>query len=160
MSSPNAVRNFHFGKDRFERRIFGRAGVYAETNGVSAFEQMTNAHLFEIRSVERVFYEIIRIASVQTIPNGVNRCAYVRCRPIGIAVICDHAAQSLKTAVFIFDGRFQPIVAVQVHNNSALVESALAFKLCPNNEGKEIFFRCELQNGSIVVSKTVISPLP
>ena len=47
----------------------------------------------------------------------------------------------LEFFIFIFDGAFQPVIAVQVHDDAALVKAVMAFrKLRLYKKGEVLFF--------------------
>ena len=53
----------------------------------------------------------------------------------------DKKAKMLVLFIFIFDGPLQPIIAVEIHDDSALVKTMFAFKRRFHDKGK-IFFTC------------------
>ena len=75
-------------------------------------------------------------------------------------MIGDNAAKMLELLIFVFNGGFQPVIAVQIQNHAALIEPMLAFKGGFYGEGEILFLGGHLQNRGIVVSEMVISPLP
>lgn len=42
----------------------------------------------------------------------------------------------LKLLIFIFDGGFDPVVAVQINTNAALIKAVLAVKFCLYDKGE------------------------
>lgn len=72
----------------------------------------------------------------------------------------NNAAEVLEALVFVLDGRLEPVFAVKIHNDSALVEADLALKIGLYGERKEFFIGFKLQNGRVVVYKTVVGALP
>ena len=99
---------------------------------------MADSHLLEMHTVETAFYAEIGISAAQPVPNGFYVCGNIRCRPIGISVVRNHAAQPLKLVVFILDGSFKPIVAVEIDRYAALVETPFAVKLRLYGEREKI----------------------
>lgn len=143
-----------------KRGLFGRTGIDPERNFFRALPQMTDPHLSELHAVERTFDLIIRFPSAQPIPHRLDRRVDIRRRPIGITVIGHNAPEPLKRFVFILNGCLQPIFGIQIQRDPALIEPPFALELRFHGKRKEFLFRPELQNGRIVVTKSVIRPLP
>src|SRR5699024_9930587 len=76
-------------------------------------------------------------------------------------VIGHNAAKMLETLIFILDGAFQPVFAIQIDNYAALVKAMMAFgEFCFDGKGKEFLLCAHLQHRSVVVAKMVIGSLP
>ena len=120
---------------------------------------MTYAHLGKMYAVGGAFNAVIILSAAQPVPHGFDGGIDFGGCPIGIAVVGNHTAQVLEGFIFIFDGCLQPVFAVQVHHNAALVKAALAFKLGFYGEGEKLLVGGHLQHGSIVVSEMIIRAL-
>ena len=160
MFFPDAVAKIHFRKNCLERRIFGGAGIDARVNIAAALGQMTNAHLLEFFSVERVFYAIIGLPSADAVPNRFDGSVNIGRRLVRISVIGDYAAEALNFIVLEFRRGFQPVFAVEIDCNAALIKAVLAVKLRFYDEREIPLFYGELQHGRVIVLKTVVSSLP
>ena len=161
MCLPHTFRNFHVGKDCGEGRFFGRAGIDSEADFLAASLHVADAHLAEIGPVGGTFYAIVIFSAREAVPHGLDICGNGRCGPVGIAAIGGHAAKMLELFVLVFDRPFQPVLAVQLHNNAALVKALVA--LCEiglDNKTEELFARLHLQHWRIVVLEVVVSALP
>ena len=90
---------------------------------------MADAHLTECCSVSGTFYAVVICTAGEAVPHCLDICRYCSCRPVRIAVVGDNTSKMLELIVFIFYGSFQPVVAVQVHDDAALVEAVMAYEL-------------------------------
>jgi hypothetical protein len=67
----------------------------------------------------------------------------------------------LELLVLILDRTFQPVLAVKIHNDPALVEPVVApGEIRFDRKIEELFISPGLQNRRIVVSEMIIRPLP
>ena len=74
-------------------------------------------------------------------------------------MIGDNAAQARHLLIFVFDGCFEPVFAVQVDDQATLVKLGTVVELRTGCEG-EVFVTFKQQGGGIVVSESVIAALP
>lgn len=161
MCLPHTFRNLHVGKDCGEGRFFGRAGIDSEADFLAASLHVADAHLTEIGSVGGTFDAIVIFSARESVPHGLDIGGDGRCGPVGIAAIGGHAAKMLELVVLVFYRAFQPVLAVQIHHNAALVKALVA--LCEvglDNKTEELFARLHLQHWRIVVLEVVVSALP
>ena len=157
---PFAFGQLHIGKGCPERRILGAASIDAKANASAALPHMAHTHLLENNTVLRAFDQIIVLAAAESIPHGPDARIDLGGCPVGIAVVGYHAAQVLEAIVFIFDRGLEPVVAVKIHDNAALVKPALTIELCFDGKRKEFLLCFHLQHGGIVVSEMVLGSLP
>lgn len=111
-------------------------------------------------AVAAAFYAVIALPAAQPVPHFFHIGGNVGGGPIGIPVVCHDAAQSLEAFVFIFDGSFQPVFAVQINGHTALVEAVFAFELRFHREREIGLLRSDLKHGGIVILKSVVGTLP
>ena len=114
----------------------------------------------EVLSVLGVLDAEVVPPAAEAEPGGFDGGVHIHRSPVGIAVVGDHAAQTLDPVVLVLDGRLEPVVAVQVHDDAALVKADPGIKLRPYHEGKELLLSTQLQDGGIVVPEVIIGPLP
>lgn len=158
---PPAFGKFHVGEYCAERGIFRAAGIDAETNFILGVKEMTDAHLMKDIPIFRAFDAEVVFSAAQTVPHGLYGCGNFGGGPVGISSIRDNAAEMLKNLVFILDGSLQPVFAVQVQHDAALIKAMLApGKISFYHEGKELFFCGHLQDRRIVIAEMIIGPLP
>ena len=158
---PSAFGKFHVGEYCPERGIFRTAGIDAETDFIPGVKEMTDAHLMEDVPIFRAFDAEVVFSAAQTVPHGLYGCGNFGGGPVGISSIRDDAAEMLKKLVFILDGSLQPVFAVQVQHDAALIKAVLAFgKFGFYRKGKKLFFCGHLQDGRIVIAEMIIGPLP
>ena len=122
---------------------------------------MTEPHLFKIDAVYRAFDAVIILASAQTVPHGFNRRVDYGRSPVGIAVVGHNAPEMLIFFVFVFDGALQPVFAVQIEDNPALIEAVVAFlEFCLYDEAEVFFIRFHLIDRRVVILKMIVGSLP
>ena len=138
MSQPFALRETQVRKGCLKRGILRGAGIDAEADLLSSLPHVADAHLLEVDAVIRAFDAVVGFPAAEAVPHGFDGRGNVRSGPVGIAVVCHHAAQALVFFIFIFDGSLQPVFRIQIQDDSALVETALAGKFGFHNEGKEL----------------------
>ena len=79
----------------------------------------------------------------------------------GMAVVCCHASQVLERFVLIFYRAFQPVFAVEIHHDAALVEALVALgEVCLHDKTEELLLCLHLKNRCIVVLEVIIGALP
>jgi len=157
---PSALGHGHVCERRLEGGILRAAGVYAEADRAFAVGHMTHAHLLENLAVFGAFDAVVVLAAAEAIPHGLDVRRDFGGRPVGIAVVGDDAAQMLEALIFVFDRALEPVFAVQIHHDAALVETVLAFEGGLHGEGEVWFVRFRLQHGRVVVAEVIIRPLP
>lgn len=79
---------------------------------------------------------------------------------IGISVIRHDASEVTEPLVFIFDRCLQPILAIEIHNYSALVEPMAALVLRFHGKREVLLIGLCLEHGCIIVSEMIIRSLP
>lgn len=122
---------------------------------------MAYPYLAECHTIRRTLNAVIILPAAEPIPHCFYGCPYGGGGPVRIPVIRHHAPQVLVFLIFIFYGSLQPVLAIQVHHNAALVEPVMAVrKICPYYKGEIFFFRLHLQDRGIVISEMVVCPLP
>lgn len=67
----------------------------------------------------------------------------------------------LEFLILVLDGAFQPVLTVQIHHHSALVEAMMAVgEIGFHQEREELLGACDLQDRSVVIAEMVVGPLP
>ena len=161
MGLPGAFGNLHVGEDGGERRLLGRAGIDSEADHVGSFINVANAHLAEIHSILRAFDAVVVIAAREAVPHGLDIGGNSGGCPVGIALVCNHAAEVLELLVLVFDRALHPVLAVEVHDDAALVEAMVALReVGLHHEAEELLTRLHLQDGRIVVLEVIVGALP
>ena len=141
--------------------VFRRTGVDAESDRAGAFMQMADAHLMEDRAVGRMLNAVIIFAAAEPVPHGFHGGGNDRRRPVGIAAVGDNAAQMLQLRIFVFNRGFEPVFAVQIDDDAALVEAMLTFRKIRFHRKAEIRLGCfHLKDGGIVIAEMVVCALP
>lgn len=158
---PGTLRYLHIGENRLKRRLLGRAGIDAEAYLAAALMQVAYAHLGEMLPVLGTLNAIVILAARKSIPHGFNLCINGCRGPIGIPVVGNHASQMLELLILIFHAGFQPILAVKIERNAALVESVVAScEISLHNKAEELFFRLHLEHRGVVILEMIVGTLP
>ncbi len=122
---------------------------------------MADPHLPEGDAIGRGVDAIIVFPPAETVPHGFCSSVYGSCCPVGKAVIGDNASQMLVSFSFILYGGFQPVFAVQIHYDAALIKPLMAGSKISFYKKAEIFFcRFYLEKRGIVILEMVICSLP
>ena len=67
----------------------------------------------------------------------------------------------LKLLVLVFHRAFQPVLAVEIHHDAALVKAMMAAReVGLHHEAEELLARLHLQHGGIVVLEVIVRALP
>lgn len=117
---------------------------------------------FRIRHRKKllIFY-IALLPAAEPIPHCLYGRSYSHSGSVRIPVIRHHAPQVLVFLIFIFHGSLQPVLAIQIHHNAALVKPVMAVrKICLHHKAEIFFFGLNLQDRGIVIPKMVVCPLP
>ena len=158
---PHALGNLHVGEDGGERRLLGGARIDAEADLLGCCRHVADAHLTEVHAIGGALDAVVVLAAGETVPHGLHIGGDGRRRPVGIAVVGDDAAQVLELVVLIFDGPLQPVLAVEVHHDTALVEAVVALReIGLHHEAEELLARLHLKHGRIVVLEVIVRALP
>ena len=122
---------------------------------------MADTHLAEVAAITGTFDAIVVGTAGETVPHRFYVGRDSGCRPVGIAVVRDHAAQVLEFFILIFHRGLQPIVAVKIHYDTALVESPVALaEVGLYHETEVLFIGLHLEYRCVVVAEMVIGTLP
>ena len=158
---PHALGDLHVREPGGEGRLLRGAGIDAERNLVSAGIHVADTHLAEVDAVAGALDAIVVIPAGEAVPHGLDVSRDGRSRPVGIAVVGGDAAQVLEFLVLIFDRALQPVVAVEVHHDTALVEPVMALgEVGLDHETEEFLPGLHLEDRSIVVAEMIVGPLP
>ncbi len=161
MGLPGAFGNLHVGEDGGERRLLGRAGIDSEADQVSTFIDVADAHLAEIQTIGRAFDAVVVIAAREAIPHRLDIGRNGSRGPVGITLVGDHAAEVLELLVLVFDRALHPVLAVEVHDDAALVEAMVALReVGLHHEAEELLTRLHLEGRCIVVLEVIVGALP
>ena len=154
-----ALRHCHIGEDCLEGGILRAASIDAETDLAAAMPHMANPHLREMLPIGGTLDAIV-ILPTEAIPHRLDGSVNGGSGPVGVAVVGHHTAKVLKFFVLVLDGSLQPVLAVQIHDHTALIETVVTFKLRPDKKGKVFLFRLHLEYRRIVVAEVIIGSLP
>ena len=122
---------------------------------------MADPHLIEAEPVPGTLHPVVVFPTAQAVPHGFDRSVNDRCGPVGVAAVSDHAPQVLIGFVLIFHRGLEPVFAVQIHHNTALVKAAAAFrKIRLHCKAEEPFLRFHLKDGGVIVLEVVVGSLP
>ena len=76
-------------------------------------------------------------------------------------MVRDYAAKVLELLVLIFDGALEPVLAVEIHYDTTLIEAVMALpEGCLHNKAEELILRLHLQYRRVIIAEMVIRPLP
>ena len=158
---PHAIGDLHVGEDSSERGLFRRAGVDAEGYLIGTGKHVADAHLAEVCPVGGAFDAVVVGPAGEAVPHGLDIGGDGRSGPVGPAVVGGDAAKVLELGVLIFHGAFEPVFAVKVQYDAALVEALMALcEVCLHNKAEVLLTGFHLQRGGIVVTEMIIGPLP
>ena len=161
VSLPRTFSNLHIGEEGGKGGFFGGACVNAEGYLVGCCRQVADAHLTEVDAVGGTFDAVVVLAPRETVPHGLDVGWDGGGSPVGITLVGDYAAEVLERFVLIFHGAFEPVLAVEIHNDAALVEAVVALGEVGLDDEAEEWLACgHLQHGGIVVLEMVVSALP
>lgn len=161
MGFPCALGQFHLCEYSLERRVFGRVGINTELYLAATLVHVADAHFGKVLSVLRTFYAIVIFLAGETVSYRLHLDINGGSGPIEISVVGDYAPQVLKFFVLIFHAAFQPVFAIKVHHDAALVKTVMAFREICLDYKTEVFFLCiHLEHRGIVVQKMVVCMLP
>ena len=161
MRLPGAFRHPHLRKDRREAGVLRAAGVDAEADRPRALPHMADAHLGKALSVFGALDAIVVLPAAEAVPHLLHVGRDRRRRPVRIAVVGDHGAEMLELFVLVLDRRLEPVFAVEVHHDAALVKAVMtAGEIRFYDKGEILLFGFPLQHRRIVVSEVIIGPLP
>ena len=122
---------------------------------------VADTHLTEMYTIGGALNTIVVLSPREAIPHRLDiRRNSSRC-PVRVAAVGDYATKVLELLVLVFDGTFEPVLAIEVHHNTALVEAVMALrKIGLDNKREETLVRLHLQDRRIVITEMVIRPLP
>ena len=122
---------------------------------------MTDAHLAEIDSIGGTLDAVVILSTRETVPHRLDVSGNGGCGPVGIAIVCCNAAKMLELVVFLFHRAFQPVLAIKIHHDAALVKALVA--LCEvglYHKAEKLLTRLHLKDRGVVILKVVVCPLP
>lgn len=129
MGEPLAFRELHIRKGCRKRRVLGTARIDAKADRSVSVLHVTDAQLSKRLAVLGALDTVIVLMAAEAVPHRPNACIDLRRRPVGVTVVGDHTAEMAKPFVFVFDRSFEPVFAVKVHDDAALVKTVLAVKM-------------------------------
>ena len=161
MSLPCTFGYLHIRKQRSKRRVLRRTSIDTETYLSISGAHVAYTHLAEMYAVRRTLDAIIVLPPREAVPHRFYVRRDSRCCPVRIAAVGDHRTEVLVLPVLVLHGRFEPVLAVKVHHNTALVKPMMALReIGLGDERKEPLVRLHLQNRRIVIPEVVVRPLP
>ena len=161
MRLPHTFCQRHIGEHRREARILGAAGINAEADRTGRLRHMTDTHLAEGHAVVGALDTKVVLTAAQPVPHRCDGSGDLGGRPVGVAAVGHDAAEVLYLSVLILDGGLEPIFAVEIHDDPALVEAVMtAAEIRANDKGKILFIRLSLQDRGVIVPETVVGALP
>lgn len=161
VSFPCAFCQFHICEHRLERGLFRRARIDTKLYLAATVVHVAYPHLAKMLTVARAFYAIVILSARETVPHGLDSGVNGRRCPIGIAVVGYDTPQMLIRLALVFNAAFQPILAVKVHYDAALVKTVPAFReVCLDNETEELLFCLHLEYRGVVIPEMIVCALP
>ena len=161
MGFPHTLGNLHVREYSREGGFFRGAGVDAEADGIGTRIHVADAHLAEVDTVGGALDAVVVGPSGEAVPHGFDVGRNGRRGPVGITVVGRDAAQVLEFLVLEFHGTLEPIVAVQVHDDAALVKALVALgEIGFHDEAEVLFLRLDLEDRGVVVAEMIVGPLP
>ena len=119
------------------------------------------SHLREAYSVLRALDAIVVLSAREPIPYRSDLGGNGRRGPIRITVVGHHASQVLELFVLVLHTGLQPVVAVEVYDDAALVKAPVAFReVSLHDEAEEPLLRLHLEDRGVVVAEMIIGTLP
>jgi hypothetical protein len=76
-----------------------------------------------------------------------------------MAMVGDHTANPGKVGVLVFNRTLEPMILIAIDDQAALVKLLSVLKICFGCEC-EILIGLEEQRWGIIISETIVSPLP
>ena len=118
-------------------------------------------HLCEANTVLRALDAIVILPTTEAIPHRLDGSVNGGSGPVGVAVVGHHTAKVLKFFVIILDGSLQPVLAVQIQDNPALVKTVMTFgEIRFDNEREKLLVGFHLQHRRVVISEMIVGSLP
>ena len=122
---------------------------------------VADTHLTEMYTIGGALNTIVVLPSRETVPHRF----YIRrdsgSSPIRVAAVGNDRTEMLELLVFVLYRRFEPVLAIQIHHNTALVEPMMTLReVGLDDKREEPLVRLHLQNRRIVIPEVVVRPLP
>ena len=153
MRLPLTFQKRHVREHGLKGGVLRGAGVDAEPDSAIPLAHMADAHLAKAHAVDGIFDAVVVFAAAEAVPHRLDGGVQGGCGPVGVSVIGHDAAQMLVAFVFIFNGSLQPVFAVQVHDDAALVKPMAAFgEIGFHHEAEILLVRLHLERRGVVVS--------
>lgn len=121
---------------------------------------MTHTHLLEGDAVKGALDAVVVLTTRKPVPHGFDICINFRCGPIRVAIVCYNTTQVLEYVIFVLGGGFEPVFRIEIHHNSTLVKTALAFEVRLHHKGEKLLVRLHLQHWCVVVAEVIVGALP
>ena len=122
---------------------------------------MADPHLLKMNPVRRAFNAVVILSPAEAVPHRFYRGVYHCSCPVRISLIRDNTSQMLIFFILIFHRSLQPVLAVQVHHDAALVKPVMALpEICLYDKAEIPFLCLHLKYRSIVITEMIVGPLP
>ena len=133
-----------------------KTAVKDDSSGEHAY-----AHLREVHAIVGAFDAIIISTAGETVPHRLYVRRDCRSSPVRITVVGNYASKMLELFVLKLHGTFQPVLAVKIHHDSALVKAPMALgEICLHDEAEILLTRLHLKDWCIIITEMIICPLP
>ena len=161
MGLPGALSNLHIREHCREGGFFRRAGINAKADLVCCGIHVSDAHLAEDYSIVGTLNTEVILPAGKTVPHGLHLGRYSRSGPVGVAVVGCHAAQMLELLILELHRTLEPVIAIQIHHDAALVEALMTLReVRLHHKAEELLPGPHLQNRRVVVPEMVVRTLP
>ena len=118
------------------------ACIYTESYLSRALPHMTESHLTEGLPVIGAFNTVIIVSAAEPIPHDFHISRDLCCRPIGISMISHNRSKVLEGFILIFDRGLQPVITIQVHDESALIKPVMTFRKIRSHHKRKALLLC------------------
>ena len=161
MGQPLAIGDLHVREGCRKGGILRAASVNAKTDFSCALPHVAYPHLRKKNAILRTLDAVVIFSAVEPVPHCPNVRRDRSRSPVRIPVVRYNTAKVLELRVLILNRPLQPVFAVQIHDDAALIEAVVRTgEICFHHKGEEFFFCLHLENRRIVVAEMVVSPLP
>ena len=161
MGFPPTVCYLHVCENCLKRGFLRGASVNTKPDFPVSLLHMTDPYLMKSFPIHGTFDTIIILSSAEAIPNRFHGSINFSCSPVRITMVGHYASKILKYVIFIFHRSLQPVFAIQIHNDTALVKSVMALlKFCSDNKTEILLFCLHLEHWRIVILEMIVCSLP
>ena len=139
MGQPLAGTEVEVGEICLEGGVLRGAGIDPEADLAASLFEVGDPHLLEVDAILGTLDLEVVFPPREAIPHLLDlRVEVGRC-PVAIAAVSHDAAEVLELLVFVLDRPFDPVLAVEIENDAALVEAMMGLvEGSLDREGEEL----------------------